>query len=168
MANKQTRPFMPTLNDIRSAEKAPGYAVAEALDSISESIAQTNATVAGLKSGVTSVTTTVQQVQSQVQQNSKSLPSTPTNVPFAIVSDGTNTQADMVVGDGASLSASGAGTINATEINGVGITGTPKVGDVPVATSGNTAIWVPLGMITSIDCMNTTSIRGGIDCGSLS
>ena len=168
MANKQTRPFMPTINDIRSSEKAPGKAVAEALDSVSEAIAQTHATVAGLKSGVTSVTTTVQQVQAQVQQNSKSQTPTPTNIPFAIVSDGTNTQADMVVGSGASLDTEGTGTINATEINNVGITGTPKVGDVPIATSGSTAVWVPLGMITSIDCMNTTSIRGGIDCGSLS
>lgn len=168
MANKQTRPFMPTLNDIRSAEKAPGYAVAEALDSISESIAQTNATVAGLKSGVTSVTTTVTQMQAQVQQNSKSQPSTPTNVPFATVSDGTNTQADMVVGDGASLSASGAGTINATQINGVTITGPSGVGWVPKGTGGDSAVWSPLGMITGIDCMSSTGLIGGLDCGDLS
>jgi len=66
---------------------------------------------------------------------------TATSLLFSGITSATNTAAAMVVGRGATLGASGSGVINATQINGVAITGTPTTGQVPTATSGTAAVW---------------------------
>ncbi len=67
-------------------------------------------------------------------------------IAFSAITAGTNTSAAMVVGTGASLTTSGSGTINASSIEGITITGTPSVGYVPTATSASAATWqVPTG-----------------------
>ncbi len=62
-------------------------------------------------------------------------------IAFSAITAGTNTSAAMVVGTGASLTTSGSGTINATSIEGITISGTPSVGYVPTATSASAATW---------------------------
>jgi hypothetical protein len=47
----------------------------------------------------------------------------------------------MLVGTGASLDVAGSGTINATKIGGITITGTPSTGYVPTATGSSAATW---------------------------
>lgn len=53
---------------------------------------------------------------------------------FNTLSSGTNTTAAMIVGTGASLTASGSGTITATAVPASGITGTLTLSQEPVAT----------------------------------
>lgn len=65
---------------------------------------------------------------------------TASSAPFSGISAATNTHA-LVIGTGGSLATSGTGTIAATAIGGVTVTGTPSVGQVPVATSGTAAVW---------------------------
>lgn len=60
---------------------------------------------------------------------------------FNALTSGTNTTAAMVVGSGASLAPTGTGTIAATAIDGVTVTGTPSSGQVITATSGTAATW---------------------------
>lgn len=62
---------------------------------------------------------------------------------FDNIDTGTNTTASMTVGTGASIQATGNGTINATEINGIPITGTlTHAGQIPISQPGNTeAVW---------------------------
>jgi len=64
---------------------------------------------------------------------------------FSATTSGTNTTAAMVVGSGATLDVSGTGTINATKIGGITITGTPSTGQVPTATSSSAATWQAAG-----------------------
>src|SRR5271157_2405402 len=59
---------------------------------------------------------------------------------FGTLASGTNTTAAMDVGTGASLFATGTGVIDATEINGVPITGTPSLGKIPIG-QGTDAVW---------------------------
>src|SRR5438309_5647395 len=59
---------------------------------------------------------------------------------FGALASGTNTTAAMNVGAGASLQSTG-GVLNATQINGVSITGIPTNGQIPVAASGTSAAW---------------------------
>ena len=70
--------------------------------------------------------------------------------PFSAITSGANTTAAMVVGSGASLGASGSGTINATAENGVSCTGTPTTGQVCVATGSTTATWQTAGGVSSL------------------
>lgn len=56
------------------------------------------------------------------------------------ITTGTNTEA-LVMGTGGSLDVSGTGTINATSIEGIAISGTPSIGMVPTATSPTAATW---------------------------
>ncbi len=62
---------------------------------------------------------------------------------FDAIASGTNLTADMIVGTGAALEASGSGVIDATEINGIPITGTlTHPGQIPISQPGNaSAIW---------------------------
>ena len=60
---------------------------------------------------------------------------------FSALTSGSNTTAAMLVGTGASLGPTGTGTIAATSIDGVTVTGTPTSGQVPTATSGSAATW---------------------------
>jgi hypothetical protein len=60
---------------------------------------------------------------------------------FSAITSGTNTTAAMSVGTGASLAVTGTGTIGATSINGVSITGTPTAGQIPTATGSAAATW---------------------------
>jgi len=64
---------------------------------------------------------------------------------FSAITSGTNTTAAMVVGSGGSMDVSGTGTINATKIGGITVTGTPSTGYVPTATSSSTATWQAAG-----------------------
>lgn len=69
--------------------------------------------------------------------------STPvSSVPFDKVTTGINTTS-LMVGNGGLLEASGTGTIDATEINGIPITGTlTHPGMIPISQPGNTdAVW---------------------------
>lgn len=60
---------------------------------------------------------------------------------FSAITSGTNSQATMNVGSGASLQPVGTGIVNANEINGVIVTGSPTSGQVLTATGSTTAIW---------------------------
>ncbi len=60
---------------------------------------------------------------------------------FSAITGSTNSTAAMVIGTGASLDVSGSGTINATKIGGITVTGTPSVGMTPIATSSSAAAW---------------------------
>lgn len=160
--------FFPTLNHIRSAKagKLEGFAVAEAFDQVSKSVAELHRKFDGMKPS----TTTVQRQSTPSAggaSSSKSSPST-SALSFSALTTGTNTSAAMIVGPGATLDYTGVGIINASKIGGVRITGTPVAGYIPIATSGTTAVWQALGMITSLDCMSSTGLIGGLDCGGLS
>ena len=130
--NKQLKPFMPTLNAIRTAPKPDGYHVAEALDSLSDAIGQTNAAIAALKTGVTNVTNTVNQVQAQAAQNTPDT-NPPNDTSFAAITSGDNVQATMIVDTGASLSFAGLGIINTNQIYGINVSATaPTLGQTLV------------------------------------
>jgi len=62
---------------------------------------------------------------------------------FDQIMSGTNISAFMVVGTGATLGHSGTGVVDATEINGIPITGTlTHAGQIPISQPGNTsAVW---------------------------
>lgn len=60
---------------------------------------------------------------------------------FTSFTSGTNTTASMIISTGASLSFSGSGILNASQINGITVTGTPSAGQVITATSGSAANW---------------------------
>lgn len=62
---------------------------------------------------------------------------------FNNVDSGVNTTANLTIGTGASITPTGSGVINATEINGVPITGTlTHAGQIPISQPGNeTAVW---------------------------
>jgi len=62
-------------------------------------------------------------------------------VTFDEIGSGDNTTAAMIVGSGASLGVAGSGTIAATSIDGVTVTGTPGTGQVLTATSPTAANW---------------------------
>ena len=62
---------------------------------------------------------------------------------FSALASSTNTTAAMVVGTGASLAASGSGIVNATEINGIPITGAlTHAGQIPISQPGNTSAFL--------------------------
>lgn len=82
---------------------------------------------------------------------------TPGSTTFDEIGTGANTTATMVVGTGASLTAGGAGTIDATAIDGVAVTGTPGTGQVITATSPTAATWqTPTGG-SGVTSLNTLS-----------
>lgn len=166
MANK---PFFPTLNRIRSARRGEldGYAVAEAFDQVSKIVKQLNDQIAAVKPAAATTAATAKAASTATPSTTSSKPTSTTAPSFADLISGTNTGAAMFVGPGASLDYTGVGIINASEIQGVTISGTPSPGFVPIATSPTTAVWSPLGMTTAIDCMDATSLRGGLDCGSV-
>ena len=60
---------------------------------------------------------------------------------FDLIGSGTNVSATMTVGTGATLTFSGSGINNASLIRGVAITGTPTLGQIPIASSGSAAAW---------------------------
>ncbi len=60
---------------------------------------------------------------------------------FSALTSATNTTAAMLVGTGASMDVAGSGTINATKIGGITVTGTPSTGQVPTATGTTAATW---------------------------
>lgn len=62
-------------------------------------------------------------------------------ITFDAIGSGTNATATMHVGSGASLDATGTGTIDATAVGGITVTGTPTSGQVLTATSGSAADW---------------------------
>ena len=64
-----------------------------------------------------------------------------TSLAFSGLTGATNTTAAMLVGSGASLGVTGTGTIAATSLGGITVTGTPSVGYVPIATSASAATW---------------------------
>lgn len=85
---------------------------------------------------------------------------------FNTLTNGTNTTAAMVVGTGASLTVSGSGTNNATSVGGITLTGTPSIGQVPVATSTSAGTWQNVPAVTSVNSGNlsplfTTSVATG-------
>ncbi len=65
---------------------------------------------------------------------------TPSTPSFSAITSGTNTAAAMNVGAGASLQPTG-GSIGATAIDGVAVSGTPGTGQVITATSPTAATW---------------------------
>lgn len=60
---------------------------------------------------------------------------------FANITTGANTTATMTVGAGGTLTYTSTGVVNASEIDGVTVTGTPTAGQVITATSGTAADW---------------------------
>lgn len=81
--------------------------------------------------------------------------------PFSALTTGSNTQAAMTVGTGASLGRSGSGTIDASAIGGVAITGTPTAGNVPTATGGSAATWQAPAGLSVIGTSGITKIQAG-------
>lgn len=68
---------------------------------------------------------------------------------FSAITGSTNTTASMVVGTGASMSTAGSGTIAATSVGGITVSGTPSIGQVLTATSTSAADWqTPAGSMT--------------------
>ncbi len=61
--------------------------------------------------------------------------------PFSALTTGANTQAAMTVGTGASIGRSGTGTIDASAIAGVAVTGTPAAGKTIIASGPSAATW---------------------------
>jgi hypothetical protein len=59
---------------------------------------------------------------------------------FSAITDGTNS-AKLHIGAGGSLDATNGGTIAATSVGGVTITGTPSAGSIPIASSSTMAAW---------------------------
>lgn len=78
--------------------------------------------------------------------------------PFSDITSGTNTTAAMVVGSGASLGRSGTGTIDASAIDGVAVTGTPSIGDIIVATSPTAATWQPASSSSGGDSIQVNGV----------
>lgn len=144
----KTRPFLPTLNEIRSAQigNLKGHAVAEAFDQVSSAINELHNLVSAIKP---TTATTVTQTASPVSSG----PGVPTPKPsanaisFGALLSGSNTGATMVVASGASLDFNGTGTIHASDsfaIQGVPISGeVEEEGFVPVAQGDGTAKWGP-------------------------
>lgn len=60
---------------------------------------------------------------------------------FSAIGSGSNTGAAMTVGTGASLEPTGSGVIEANEISGVAVSGTPSTGQVLTATGSSAADW---------------------------
>lgn len=60
---------------------------------------------------------------------------------FSALASGSNTAAAMTVGTGASLEPTGSGIIEANELSGVTVSGTPSSGQVLTATSSSAADW---------------------------
>lgn len=60
---------------------------------------------------------------------------------FSALQTGTNLTATMTVGTGSTLTFSGTGINNASKIQNVAITGTPTLGQIPIASSGTAASW---------------------------
>lgn len=67
------------------------------------------------------------------------------NFSFAAITPGTNNLGAMHVGTGSSLDATGSGTVSATAIDGVAVTGTPSAGLVLGATSPTAGGWLSAG-----------------------
>lgn len=60
---------------------------------------------------------------------------------FNQIGSGTNTSATMTIGTGGTLTFSGSGIVNASQINGVTVSNTPTIGKYLIATSGTGASW---------------------------
>lgn len=75
---------------------------------------------------------------------------------FSSISSGTNTSAAMVVGSGASLTTSGDGSINATELGGYSIGGSGSA--IPLLSAGNS--WGSSQSIPIIESNGTQTISG--------
>lgn len=60
---------------------------------------------------------------------------------FSAITGGTNNSATMTVGTGSVVNRSGSGVIDASAVGGVTVSGSPAVGQVPIATSGTAAAW---------------------------
>jgi hypothetical protein len=147
MAKKKTPviPFQPTLQGIRVAQQPKGSDIAEAFDGVNKIASSLDSRIAALEAGkpATAGSTTV--VEAAPSAPPSAPPSQPDTGSFASITSGVNTKADMTVGDGASLEAGGTGVINATEINGIPIQGTPAGGDVPIYNaSSEVAVWAPM------------------------
>jgi hypothetical protein len=93
------------------------------------------------------------------------LAATSTNIAFSGVTAGTNTNA-LVIGTGGSLATSGTGTIAATAIDGVTVTGTPSTGQVPVATSGTAAVWGSRFLVGVTGTITGTALSASCDSGT--
>jgi hypothetical protein len=96
-------------------------------------------------------------------------------IPFSKVESGDNTTAAMVVDSGASLTHAGSGVIDATEINGIPITGAlSHPGQIPISQPGNaSAVWAdPLvqgiqAEGTSASTVNPVLVAGKDGSGNL-
>lgn len=92
---------------------------------------------------------TVQSAPSSSSNSGGSTPSSPgapvpsgTAVSFGTVTGGTNTNNDLQVGDGSTIEAVNTGVINATEVNGVPITGSAASANlVPITVGNGSAAW---------------------------
>ena len=93
---------------------------------------------------------------------------------FSALTGGTNTAATMLVGTGASLGFTGSGVLNANQIQGIAISGTPSAGQVPTATSSSAATWqTPTTGVSSVSNTDGTlsispttgAVIGGINLG---
>lgn len=145
MATRQGKPFLPTLNGIRSAQHVRGQDVAEAFDQIVERLGDLQVQVAGIKP--TTSTTTVQQT-TVPHTTAKPQTQTPNENSFDAITTGTNNQADMIVSDGAVLTydptPGSTGVVDSNEIGGVNVAGNTPThpGQLLISQPGNTAaIW---------------------------
>lgn len=87
---------------------------------------------------------------------------------FSAITGSTNTTATMVVGTGASLSTAGSGTIAATSVGGIVVTGTPGIGNVLTATSTSAANWqAPSGGSSAFSAITgSTNTTAAMICGT--
>jgi hypothetical protein len=77
---------------------------------------------------------------------------------FAALSSGTNTTAVMTVGSGAAIEPTGSGIVNANQVGGIAVSGTPTAGEVLTATSGSAADWGTPSSIGGVTISGTPSI----------
>lgn len=90
-----------------------------------------------------------------------------TSVPFNAITTGINTTA-LKVGNGGVLNAQGTGVINATEINGIPITGTlTHAGQIPISQPGNaSAVWAD-PLVQGLYPTGTNVLTGGTGSTSI-
>jgi hypothetical protein len=87
---------------------------------------------------------------------------------FDSISSGTNTSALMHIGSGATLDATGTGTVNATKVNGMQMlsTGSGTVGKIPIDQGNGTSVWAdPLVQGIQAEGTSGTTVNPVRVCG---
>ena len=85
---------------------------------------------------------------------------------FSAITSGTNTTAAMIVGTGSSLTYSGSGSINASALGSVAISGAASAGLCPVATSPTAGSWLICGANVNLSNLSSVAVNTPLIPGS--